>query len=128
MTSLSISDIGRNISRNLIDKYFRTNVYPYTKHHIDSYDQFLREDLVSIIKANNPILIVKDKIKDANAYTYKIELYVGGEDGTQIEVGTPTLSLQNTKDVRLLFPNEARLRNLTYASTIYADIFRNLSC
>jgi DNA-directed RNA polymerase II subunit RPB2 len=123
MTSLSISDIGRNISRNLIDKYFRTNVYPYTKHHIDSYDQFLREDLVSIIKANNPILIVKDKIKDANAYTYKIELYVGGEDGTQIEVGTPTLSLQNTKDVRLLFPNEARLRNLTYASTIYADIF-----
>lgn len=123
MASESISDIGRSISRNLIDKYFRTNVYPYTKHHIDSYDQFLREDLTSIIKANNPILIVKDKIKDSNAYTYKIELFVGGEDGTQIEIGTPTLSLRDTKDVRLLFPNEARLRNLTYASTIYADIF-----
>jgi DNA-directed RNA polymerase II subunit RPB2 len=43
-------------------------------------------------------------------------------DGTAIEIGTPTVSLQNTDEVRVLFPNEARLRNLTYASNVYADI------
>jgi DNA-directed RNA polymerase II subunit RPB2 len=33
------------------------------------------------------------------------------------------VSLQDTEEVRLLFPNEARLRNLTYSSVVLADIF-----
>lgn len=37
-------------------------------------------------------------------------------------MGTPTISLDRGNDVRLLFPNEARLRNLTYAVQIEADI------
>jgi len=116
-------DEARELSRHLIDKYFRTITYPYTRHHLDSFDQFLRQDLTSIIKANNPILILKDLINpDRNIYKYKVEIYVGGEDAQQIEIGTPTVSLQNTEEVRVLYPNEARLRNLTYASTVYADI------
>ena len=114
---------SREISRKLIDTYFRTVPYPYTKHHIDSYDQFLQQDLISIIQSNNPILILKDLINEnTNTYKYKVEIYVGGKDGNQIEIGTPTISLQNTEEVRVLYPNEARLRNLTYSSTIYADI------
>jgi len=114
-------DQSREISRLLIDKYFLTVPYPYTRHHIDSYDQFLQQDLINIIQSNNPILILKDHIKD-NKYKYKVEIFVGGEDGNQIEIGTPTLSLQNTDEVRILYPNEARLRNLTYSSTVYANI------
>jgi DNA-directed RNA polymerase II subunit RPB2 len=116
-------DEARELSRTLIDRYFKTVPYAYTRHHIDSYDQFLQQDLVSIIKSQNPILILKDLIDDkTNTYKYKVEIFVGGEDGTAIEIGTPTISLQNTDEVRVLFPNEARLRNLTYASQIYADI------
>jgi DNA-directed RNA polymerase II subunit RPB2 len=116
-------DQARELSRSLIDKYFRTQTYPYTRHHIDSYDQFLQQDLINIIKARSPILILKDLIdKATNTYKYKVEIYVGGQDGTAIEIGTPTISLQNTEEVRVLYPNEARLRNLTYASTVYADI------
>ncbi len=116
-------DEARELSRHLIDKYFRTLPYVYTRHHLDSYDNFLKQDLTSIIKANNPILILKDLIDpDRNIYKYKVEIYVGGEDAQQIEIGTPTVSLQNTEEVRVLYPNEARLRNLTYASTVYADI------
>jgi DNA-directed RNA polymerase II subunit RPB2 len=78
---------------------------------------------VSIIQSHNPIIILKDPIASAkNTYAYKVEIYVGGESGTELEIGTPTVSLQNTEEVRLLFPNEARLRNLTYASTVYANI------
>jgi DNA-directed RNA polymerase II subunit RPB2 len=116
-------DESRELSRTLIDRYFRTVSYPYTRHHIDSFDQFLQQDLISIIKSQNPVLILKDLINaDTNTYKYRVEIYVGGLDGTAIEIGTPTVSLQNTDEVRILFPNEARLRNLTYASTVYADI------
>ena len=116
-------DESRELSRTLIDKYFRTVAYPYTRHHIDSFDQFLQQDLISIVKSQNPILILKDLINEkTNTYKYKVEIYVGGEDGTAIEIGTPTVSLQNTDEVRVLFPNEARLRNLTYASQVYADV------
>lgn len=116
-------DESRELSRRLIDSYFRTVPYPYTRHHIDSFDQFLQQDLISIIKSQNPILILKDLINEkTNTYKYKVEIFIGGEDGMAIEIGTPTISLQNTDEVRILFPNEARLRNLTYASQIYADI------
>uniref|UniRef100_A0A6C0DE19 DNA-directed RNA polymerase n=1 Tax=viral metagenome TaxID=1070528 RepID=A0A6C0DE19_9ZZZZ len=114
---------ARDLSRKLIDTYFRTNPYPYTRHHIDSYDQFLQQDMVNMIKSQNPILILKELIReDPIVYKYRVEIFVGGEDGSAIEIGTPTVSLQNTQEVRVLFPNEARLRNLTYASTVYADI------
>ena len=116
-------DESRELSRRLIDSYFRTVPYPYTRHHIDSFDQFLQQDLISIIKSQNPILILKDLINEkTNTYKYKVEIFIGGEDGMAIEIGTPTISLQNTDEVRILFPNEARLRNLTYASQVYADI------
>ena len=114
---------ARELSRQLIDRYFRTVSYPYTRHHIDSYDQFLQQDLISIIRSQNPILILKDLIdEDKNIYKYRVEIFVGGEDGSAIEIGTPTISLQNTDEVRVLYPNEARLRNVTYASIVYADI------
>ena len=118
-----LGDTAQAMSRSLIERYFRTSAYPYTRHHINSYDQFLQKDLISIIQSHNPIIILKDPITTLkNTYAYKVEIYVGGETGTELEIGTPTVSLQNTEEVRLLFPNEARLRNLTYASTVYANI------
>jgi DNA-directed RNA polymerase II subunit RPB2 len=116
-------DAARELSRGLIDKYFRTTAYPYTNHHLTSYDQFLQQDLVSIVRAQNPIMILKDLIDEkTSTYKYEVKIYVGGEEGNAIEIGTPTVSLQNTDEVRVLYPNEARLRNLTYASSVYADI------
>jgi DNA-directed RNA polymerase II subunit RPB2 len=117
-------DRFRALSRSLIDRYYRTNEYPYTRHHIQSYNQFISHDLPSIIKSSNPILLLKDLIPGhPGKYNYKVEIFVGGQEGTNIRVGTPTISLQNTEEVRLLFPNECRLRNLTYATTVFADIY-----
>jgi DNA-directed RNA polymerase II subunit RPB2 len=119
----STSNQHREVAKVLIDRYFKTTPYPYTRHHIDSYDQFVGTDMLSIIQAKNPILILKDLINpEDNTYRYKVEIFVGGESGTEINIGTPTVSLQNTEDVRLLFPNEARLRNLTYSATVNANI------
>ena len=116
---------SRELARSLIDRYFRTTAYPYTRHHIDSFDQFLQRDLVNIIRTRNPVLMLKDKYDNTNRYKYEVRIYIGGKEGNEIEIGTPSISLQNTASgeaTRLLFPNEARLRNLTYASTIFANI------
>ena len=68
-------DASRELSRKLIDNYFKTVSYPYTRHHIDSYDQFLQQDLISIIRSHNPILILKDLINEkTNTYKYKVEI------------------------------------------------------
>ncbi len=108
--------------RQLLDIYFKTNAYPYTRHHIDSYDQFLQKDMQLVIKSQNPIIILKDLIPDTNYYKYRVEINVGGPDASGIYIGSPTVSLQGADEVRLMYPNEARLRNLTYASTVYADM------
>ena len=70
-------DQARELSRQLIDRYFRTVSYPYTRHHIDSYDQFLQQDLISIIRSQNPILILKDLIdEEKNIYKYRVEIFL----------------------------------------------------
>jgi DNA-directed RNA polymerase II subunit RPB2 len=110
------------LARKVLQTYFQTFSYPFTRHHIDSYDQFIAQDMPSIIRTQNPILILKERIGNTTNYQYRTEIYVGGEKGDRIEIGTPTIQLQQASEVRVLFPNEARLRNLTYASTVYADI------
>jgi DNA-directed RNA polymerase II subunit RPB2 len=110
------------IPRKLLDQYFQTTSYPYTRHHLDSYNQFLERDLPAIIQSQNPLIVVKDLIKGTNTYNYTVEIFIGGEDGKALHLGTPTLQHMGGEEVRLLFPNEARLRDLTYAAGVYADI------
>jgi DNA-directed RNA polymerase II subunit RPB2 len=107
---------------NLLRTYFKTSQYPFTSHHINSFDLFLKEGLPSILRARNPLTIVKEQIPGKEDYKYMIEIYLGGISGDGIYIGTPTVSLQDSDEVRLLFPNEARLRNLTYGSTILLDV------
>jgi DNA-directed RNA polymerase II subunit RPB2 len=106
----------------LLNKYFKTFSYPFTHHQINSYDQFIANDIPAIIKASNPILLLEEKIKNTDEFIYKVEIFVGGLNGDQFFIGTPTISLKENTEIRTLYPNEARLRNLTYASIIEANI------
>ena len=117
-------DEAKMMAKEILNTYFQTHPYPFTSHHIQSYDQFLSEALPSIIQAKNPILILKDLITDKPkpVYKYKVEIYMGGLDGKGFYIGTPTVSLQDANEVRVLFPNEARLRNLTYSSSVLVDV------
>ena len=120
-------DDARELSERLLNVYFKTMQYPYTRHHIESYDQFVSQDLPAIVKDQNPILLLHEPIGTTGIYTYKAEVFVGGLDGNRLYIGTPTISLQDSKEIRVLFPNEARLRNLTYASSVEADIVIRLT-
>jgi hypothetical protein len=72
-------DEAKNMAKEILNTYFQSYPYPFTSHHINSYDQFLSDALPSIIKARNPILILKDLITDKPKpiYKYKVEIFVG---------------------------------------------------
>ncbi len=116
---------ARKLATDIIHKYFTTQFTPLTRHHIESYDQFIERDLREIIASQNPIIILKnpkDRRGVRDDYKYEVKIYMGGESGNEIFVGTPTVSLQNGEDVRTLFPNEARLRNMTYALQVQVNV------
>ena len=47
-------------------------------------------------------------------------MYLGGKDGDKIYYGKPTIYDDNRH--HFMFPNEARLRNMTYGLSIHYDI------
>ena len=115
-------DTGRDMAEKLLRSYFRTLDYPFTRHHIESYDQFLGQDLPAVIRAENPFVLLQAPIGSTGIYGLKAEIFVGGLDATRINIGTPILNLRDTEEIRLMYPNEARLRNLNYVSQIEADL------
>ena len=118
---------ARELAQHLLHTYFQTQPYPYTRHHIESYDHFVSQDLPAIVKDENPILLMHAPIGATGVYKYKAEIFIGGLEGDRLYIGTPTISLQDSKEIRVLLPNEARLRNLTYASSVEADIMIRLT-
>ena len=106
----------------LLNKYYKTFEYPFTHHQINSYDQCIASDIPAIIKASNPILQFQGKIGNTDEYAYKVEIFIGGLDGDQFYIGTPSISLKQNEEIRCLYPNEARLRNLSYSSSVEVDI------
>ena len=123
------------ISASLADKapavlqaYFAENPNTFlTQHHIASYESFVFRELPDIILSENPITILKEPIDaERGIYKYKTEIFIGGDvqsaETLGLDVGAPVITLDDGNTVRRMFPNEARLRNLTYAATFQADI------
>jgi len=105
---------------NLIDIYFQENPQALVRHHIDSYNQFFEEDIFQILRDMNPLKInlnMDDSIQD---FRTKCNLYFGGKDGKRVYFGKPIIN--DPKNSHYMFPNEARLRNMTYAVSIHYDI------
>jgi len=122
-----LGERAKQLAIDLIHTHFTTQMNPLTRHHIDSYDQFIESDLPAIIQSSNPLINLKERIGTTNKYKYKTEIYVGGKDGKALYIGTPALVLENGETIRALFPNEARLRNLTYALQVDADVLVNVT-
>ena len=61
------------------------------------------------------------KTTTCEEYRYQAELYIGGKDGSKIYYGKPIIYNKDSND-KFMYPNEARLKNLTYSFTIHYDI------
>ena len=62
------------------------------------------------------------KTNTRDDYKYQCKLYIGGRNGDQIYYGKPIIYEKDGKSEHFMYPNEARLRNMTYAFTIHVDV------
>jgi DNA-directed RNA polymerase II subunit RPB2 len=113
---------SRSYAESLLKSYFKTFPYPFTHHQLNSFDQFVSNDIPAIIKAANPILLLEQRIGVTDEFAYKVEIFIGGLEGDKFYIGSPSISLNEGQTIRVMYPNEARLRNLTYASSVETDI------
>lgn len=120
---LSLSSEGLKF----LEKYFTETDFVLTRHHIDSYEQCVFDEIPTIIHSNNPIVFLKEPLDaDGTVFAYRVEVFIGGDaptpDKLALSISPPVVTLDKGNTVRRLFPNEARLRNMTYSAQINADI------
>ena len=114
-------DISDEVIWKMIDIYFRDNPQGLVRHHIDSYNDFLDYDLSNIFKETNPLKLDLEYDKTKNIFLSSANIYFAGKSGKKIYYGKPII--YDSKDnIHYMFPNEARLRNMTYALPIYVDL------
>jgi len=108
-----------NSEWDILDLYFKDHKYPFTGHHLDSYRDFVKSQIPYIIKSYNPITMIK--YDDNQNVIMKVDVYVGGENGDEIFVDRPITYENGTP--KLITPNDARMRNLTYETHLFAKVF-----
>ena len=110
-----------DISWKLIDKYFIDNPNNLVSHHLESYNDFLRNGIRKIFRENNPIRFIEreDESIETNKRS-ECMLYLGDKDGSKIYFGKPIIYDDNYS--HYMYPNDARLRNMSYGITIHYDV------
>ena len=106
-----------NKTWDIIDTYFKQNGI-LVSHHLESFDYFMSRQLPAIIKEKdfNPVRIYnKDTFnEETHEYGEYYEIRFG-----KTYISKPVLFENPNKP---MYPNDARLRKLTYASGLYIDI------
>jgi DNA-directed RNA polymerase II subunit RPB2 len=119
------------VAWNLIDKYFKDNPYNLVAHHLDSYNDFFSKGIFQIFRENNPIRFVEreEEIKSKKSSDIsprECRIYIGGKTGDKLYFGKPIIFDDSSSDKNpyphYMYPNDARLRNMTYGITIHYDI------
>ncbi len=99
------------------DYFLNGNGNQLVKHQIESYNDFLLRKLDQIIKGFNPIEIQHQYLgQELDCFKYILV----------IEIKSPTLAkpiiYEKDGSTKVMTPNDARLRNFTYASSMTVDI------
>ena len=109
------------ISWKVIDKYFTENPNNLVAHHLESYNDFFNGGINRIFRENNPIRFSeRDDEGDKTEQKNECSLYLAGKDGSKIYFGKPIIYDDN--NAHYMYPNDARLRNMTYGTTIHYDV------
>lgn len=115
---------------HVFDAYFR-DPKQFVRHQIDSANYFYENDIPEIIEQYNPIRflinnksreegteegVVDDLDINKNIHYFKNTIII-----RNVRIKKPYHEETNGVQIKL-FPNECRIRNLTYTSKIYADV------
>jgi DNA-directed RNA polymerase II subunit RPB2 len=113
----------------IIDLYFKNHKYPFTNHHLDSYRELIKTYIPKTISSYNPITMIKYDENDKTKKIMQVDVYIGGKNTDEIFIDHPIISDYNEegKINKILTPNDARLKNLTYETHIYANVLVNVT-
>lgn len=124
----------KQLGWKIIDTMFRDNERLLVDHHLDSYNYFMNHSISTIFIENNPIRFVSrmDSTKNDDDIDNNVDscfFFLGGKQGDKIYYGKPTIyheaSIADSEPEpysSFLFPNDARLNNMTYGITIHYDV------
>jgi DNA-directed RNA polymerase II subunit RPB2 len=104
---------------NIIQSYFSgCHLERLVRHQLESYNDFVSQQIPKTIEMFNPVRIASENDYDPHSGKYALEIFVSFEN---FHLYRPQIH-ENNGATKLMFPQEARLRNFTYASSMNIDI------
>lgn len=114
---------GENVTAKtwtLLDDYFFNNDVRLTQHHLDSYNHFISFLIPKTIQDFNPLTVKANYNPQLGRYMTEYVLEFG-----DTYIGTPVIK-EPDGETKLMFPSEARWRNLTYAADFFLDVYQKV--
>jgi len=103
----------------LIESYFKhKHLKQLVKHQLESYNYFVNNQIQQTIEMFNPLNICSDHdyIKEHNLHRLEIEITF-----ENFSIYRPQI-YENNGSTKIMFPQEARLRNISYSSAMTIDL------
>jgi len=104
---------------SIIESYFDgKHLERLVRHQIESYNYFITTQIQKTIQMFNPVVIrsENDFIPEQNKYFLEVNVFF-----ENFKLYTPQIH-ENNGATKMMLPQEAKLRNFTYASTMTVDI------
>ena len=106
-------------SWTIINSYFdNKHLKQLVKHQIESYNYFINSQLQDTINMFNPLVITSEHFYNRDKRLNTLEVVIKFEN---FSIHRPQLH-ENNGATRLMFPQDARLRNFTYSSNMLVDL------
>jgi len=103
----------------LIESYFRgQHLDRLVRHQIESYNHFINFQILRTIQMFNPVVIRSENDYVVENDKYLLEIFISFEN---FKLYPPQIH-ENNGATKLMLPQEAKLRNFTYASTMMIDL------
>ena len=104
---------------NIIESYFKgQQLERFVRHQLESYNNFVGYQIIKTIEMFNPVHIASEQDYDHQSKKYSLEIFITFEN---FNIYRPQIH-ENNGAIKLMFPQEARLRNFTYAASTTIDI------
>ena len=111
--------LQENDSWDVIESYFKNkHLDQLVKHQVESYNDFVQNQMKKTIEMFNPLLIRSPHDYMTEFKKYRLQIIVHFDNMCLFR---PEIH-ENNGATKLMFPNDARLRNFTYSSNMTLDM------
>ena len=104
---------------DIIETYFENcHLSQLVRHQLESYNDFVTHQIQKTIDMFNPVVIKSENDFDKKSGKYSLEINITFNN---FVITRPQIH-ENNGATKRMFPNQARLRNFTYASAMTVDL------